>query len=83
VQRYDAQTTCACKKLLFLDLARFFGIFRWRNADNLLKALVEMARIVKAIIYGGVYQPSTGCNILLGVTDTYLDEKLMWSDAYF
>ena len=26
-QRYDAQTTCACKKLLFLDLARFFGIF--------------------------------------------------------
>ena len=83
VQRYDAQTTCACKKLLFLDLARFFGIFRRRDADNFLKAFVKMARIVKAIIYGGVYQPYTGGNLLLSVADTYLDEKLMWRDAYF
>ena len=83
VQRYDAQTTCACKKLLFLDLARFFGIFRRRDADNFLEALVKMARIVKAVVDGGIYQPSTGSNLLLGVADTYLDEKLMGRDAYF
>ena len=83
VQRYGAQTTCACKKLLFLDLARFFGIFRRWDANNLLKAFVKMARIVKTVVDGGVYQPSTGSNILLGVADTYLDEKLMGRDAYF
>ena len=82
LQRYGAPSTCACKKLLFLDLTRFFGIFRRRDADNLLETLVEMARIVKAVVYGGVDEPSTVCDFLLGVADTHLDEELVRRDAY-